>query len=145
MNRNYSFNTIIAGLLLDQTDELPAPYLESWEDFHDAAKEQAFLAANYPHKPAVECVELLNKLQTTRPDDFSVLQRKSYLALTLFLQTKIPSTDRNITEAYGGSLYNLYMFDKWEEIVNAEFGPPDPSRNPSGCRKISKETCTDEK
>jgi hypothetical protein len=130
INRNYSFNTLLAGVFLDKADELPAPYLETWSDYHNAANEKLFESAHYAHSedlpanlvPAVQSLECLRKLEAYAPDNFEGVERKAYILIAKYLQTEDLVSDRNSPQALRECLYHLQMFEQWEKLVQDEFG-----------------------
>ena len=46
INRNFSLNAKMSGLMLDSVDELPPPYLETWQDYHDPTRHGQFQSAH---------------------------------------------------------------------------------------------------
>ncbi len=130
INRNYSFNTILAGLFLDQTDELPAPYLEKWEDYNNPQVQTYFETVHLAHssgalndaEPGIECLEKLRILENQDPTLFCSVQRKAYLCLAAYLANKMDKGDANVIKAYRECLYHLHLFNAWDSLILAEFG-----------------------
>jgi len=137
LNRNYSFNTILAGVTLDSLDEEPAPYFRTWEqnrvlDSRRAALRTALskqtLAARAKRFAAGTTVEevaerLFAELQRTRLTNATYWARENRryaIPLARFYRDKVQSaTSKNrdlILSRLGSCLHLLNQFDEWEKL-----------------------------
>jgi hypothetical protein len=95
MNRNYSFNTILAGVMLDLVDELPPPYYqtrESWvthqqlkpgtiEAISPSPQAASISGTNQPEPLANAILHALHVRQLTGPFWWAMNQRRFHLPL----------------------------------------------------------------
>lgn len=144
VNRNFSYNTILAGITLDQISETPAPYFRTFEQ--DRVLERAlqaqkaarlretpaiyarhFAPATTEAEAATKLFDTLSWLRLTNPTWWTSESRRYYFALTLwfeaqsqvtnstFQQVKEDKERQTMTARLGTCYYALRMFDSWEK------------------------------
>ena len=118
LDRNYSFNTILAGVFLDEINEEPEPYFEPPTD-KTAAE---WHAANATPADAV-AEQLWAELQRAKSDDvlwWSANGRLFYQSLLRFYQAALPRTAAPQMPALwrriGTCDYALCRYDEWEAM-----------------------------
>jgi hypothetical protein len=126
VNRNYSFNTILSGVMLDLVAEFPPPYYETrkqWETSEAQREKQALAIPSSPFVPATSAEDAANRL--TR--DLSEMpyrnetwwvenKRRFYLPL---LRRQLEETALTNSPALASSYYELNLFSKWEEQLHS--------------------------
>lgn len=144
VNRNYSFNTILAGVTLDELKEKPAPYFRTIEqDRVLDARLQKLATARIQEPKAIytrnfapgtseadAATKLFNALEWSRltnPTWWATESRSLYLPLARWYQAQVRPV-QPITEVgenndgkadkarLGSCLYALRMFDDWEKM-----------------------------
>ena len=135
INRNFSFNTVVAGLFLDRLDQQPAPYFgsfEQWQTHHNAEEAQAQTLLtqwnNAPQnsarfvrgKDVAESARLLYQgLQEVRllnPVWHQSEGRRYYLALLRWCRAQ-PSNENAAwrRECLTTCYYQLQLYLQWEQ------------------------------
>ena len=117
VNRNYSFNTILPGVMLDLVDELPPPYYctrQAWE-----TKPSPVVAAQGVLAPAVTAAEAAQSLAAAlaaMPNKnetwWAENKRRFYLPL---LRWQLATGEKTNSLALATSYYQLNRFADWEK------------------------------
>jgi len=143
LNRNYSHNTILAGMTLDELKETPAPYFRSIEQERvlDARSQKLatariqepkavyarhFASGTTETDAATKLFNALEWLRLTNPTWWTTESRSLYLPLARWYQAQArpvqpitevgENTDGKVDKARLGScLYALRMFNDWEQ------------------------------
>lgn len=144
VNRNFSYNTILAGMTLDQISETPAPYFRTFEQ--DRVLERTlqtqklvrlretpaiyvrhFAPATTEAAAATKLFDALSWLRLTNPTWWTSESRRYYFALTLWFEAqgkaanshfqpvKEDKEEQTTTARLGTCFYALRMFDSWEK------------------------------
>ena len=132
MNRNHSFNTILAGVMLDLVDELPPPYFEtraSWEQRRGLLESHPPVGANAISPPAPKRYEpaagepdaikrLLSGLeeqQRRNPACWAMNKRRHYLPLLRWHLAQVPvvSDSPELATCY----YHMGFYAEWEHCL----------------------------
>jgi sugar lactone lactonase YvrE len=125
VNRNYSFNTILPGVMLDLVDELPPPYYqtrEQWETSEARREEKTMEIPSSPFIPATSAEDAANRLA----QDLSEMpcrnaiwwaENKRRIYLTL-LRWQLSETALTNSLALAGSYYELNFFSEWEKQLH---------------------------
>ena len=131
VSRNYSFNTILAGVFLDKTDEEPEPYfdqpiptLAQQRQKRRARSAQALdkksrMADAKTEGEAVDAIwQQLERIETENPAWRATEGRAVYARLLPWLEAaRLRATDEEIQEVYARidtCYYQLAMFEQWE-------------------------------
>jgi len=141
LNRNNSFNTILAGVMLDELKEQPAPYFRTIdEDRVFEAKQAQRVVQRVQETPQVRVKHFepstsevqaatrlfneLDSLRVTNPTWCAQTSHRFYLPLTLwFEQAQANARAKGASQAemtvintpLGSCYYQMRMFDKWEK------------------------------
>jgi hypothetical protein len=124
VNRNYSFNTILPGVMLDLVDELPPPYFctrQEWE----MKQSKAVLETSSPtFVPAGTAAEAAQRLATALAEVrfkneawWAENKRRFYLPL---LRWQLAETNQTHSPALASSYYQLNLFADWEKQLKAQ-------------------------
>lgn len=121
VSRNYSFNTILAGVFLDKTSEEPEPYFASTQLARVTPVKLGGNAESDPDSEEKSVDEIWQQLERTErenPSWWAIEGREIYARLLPWLeQARLRATDAKIQEVYeriGTCYYQLCLFDKWE-------------------------------
>jgi len=124
VNRNYSFNTILPGVMLDLVDELPPPYYctrQEWELKQSKAVPEKSSSALVPAGTAAEAAQrLATALAEVRFKNeawWAENKRRFYLPL---LRWQLTETNQTNTPALASSYYQLNLFADWEKQLQAQ-------------------------
>jgi hypothetical protein len=119
VNRNYSFNTILPGVMLDLVDELPPPYYctrPEWETKQaKAALEKlspAYVPADNAAEAALRLAAALDQMPFKNETWWAENKRRCYLPL---LRWQLAEANRTNSPALAGSYYQLNLFSDWEK------------------------------
>lgn len=130
VGRNYSFNTILAGVFLDKVSEEPEPYfapapitLAGYRRARRAQRAQSQLAANAPRGEAVT-VDLiwaeLERIERENPRWWATQGRLVYGRLLPWLDhARLATSSDRMPQLYarlGTCYYQLAMFGPWEAM-----------------------------
>lgn len=141
VNRNFSFNTVLAGLFLDRLEEQPSPYFGSFEQWQARQTERASQAARLsaewnspqrlarfaPGKDAQESARrlfaALQEVRLINPAWHEVEGRRYYLAVLRWCRSsKIASSQKSaagdrswMRECLKTCLHQLRLYAQWEE------------------------------
>ena len=141
VSKNSSFNTILAGVMLDELKETPAPYFRTVQQDRVLEAQQAqrvvqrvqetpvlrarhFAGATTEAETAKRLCNELDELRRTNPLWHAQQSRRFYLPLTLWLeQAQASARDKGASQAemktintqLGSCYYQMRMFDKWEK------------------------------
>ena len=129
IKRNYSFNTILAGAMLDLVDEFPPPYYQSrreWERKQSLQNVEspktmlegpAFSPATTSDGAAKCLFETLQRLSFKNEVWWAINKRRFYLPLArLYLrQERNMSPKENISEQTASCYYQIGLYPQWEE------------------------------
>ncbi len=112
MNRNHSFNTILAGIAIDRDDPFPSPYF---------TEKPAGLNASAPTGPIAEqVIASLERARSGNPRWWALHSRRGYVAA---LGALLEKNTMNAFTVIG--LYRLGLFEQYEAGVKAlGFTPP---------------------
>jgi hypothetical protein len=120
VNRNHSFNTILASVMLDLVDELPPPYYctrQEWE-----AKPQPVVDGHGVFVPAVNAEEAAQRLATAlaampnkNENWWAENKRRFYLPL---LRWQLAQVNKGNSLTLASSYYQLNLFSDWEKQLN---------------------------
>lgn len=140
VNRNYSYNTILAGVFLDRLTEKPAPYFQTvgqqaaQEDADErerrklveARQSQApnFVAATTEDEAATRLWAALENTKLLNPAWWAQEGRRFYLPLLRYntarlrqsIAEEMPATVRRMAT----NLYHLQMFSEWETYLKRQ-------------------------
>jgi len=124
INRNYSFNTILAGVMLDLVDELPPPYFQTRATWERTQAEQSQLPASATKfapvtdeaTAAQQLESALNAVSFRNPAWWAENKRRLYLPL---LRWQLAEKSTNDLPALASSLYQLNLFADWETQLQA--------------------------
>jgi hypothetical protein len=119
VNRNYSFNTILSGVMLDLVDELPPPYYCTRQEWEAAQQRKEALgktpAVFVPAGNAAEAAQRLAQALAEMPFKneawWAENKRRIYLPL---LRWQLAETNRDDSLALASSYYQLNRFSDWE-------------------------------
>jgi sugar lactone lactonase YvrE len=125
VNRNYSFNTILAGAMLDLVDELPPPYYctrQEWEakQEQEDARQQSpsfFIPAGNVEEAARRLTVDLDEMPFKNETWWAENKRRIYLQL---LRWQLAETNRNDSMALATSYYQLNLFSNWEKQLQKQ-------------------------
>ena len=121
VNKNYSLNTILAGLMLDKLDEKPAPYFSTSDG--NRVLDVRLSPKNSETVVTTKLFNQLDGLQSSNPIWWAQSSRRFYLPLTLWLRAQqqiARDTDAPIAEKktlatqLATCYYNLHLFELWE-------------------------------
>jgi hypothetical protein len=120
VNRNYSFNTILPGVMLDLVDELPPPYFctrQEWENQQaekDAPKSPpaALVAADTAEAAAQRLAAALEAMKFKNETWWAENQRRFYLPL---LRWQLAAASQTNAPALATDYYQLNLFVDWEQ------------------------------
>jgi hypothetical protein len=117
VNRNYSFNTILSGVMLDLVDELPPPYYctrQEWEQKQAVTSAQKSSPAFIPADNAAEAAERLASALAAMPAKnetwWAENKRRIYQPL---LRWQLAG--KTNSPALASSYYQLNLFSDWEK------------------------------
>ena len=118
VSRNYSFNTILAGVFLDQVTEEPDPYFAPAQSTLITLEKSGGVASDPAEKAVDEIWQQLERTKRENPVWWGTEGRQVYARLLPWLEAaRLRATDDKIEEVYrriGTCYYQLDMFDKWE-------------------------------
>jgi len=131
ISRNYSFNTILAGLFLDLIDECPPPYfrtLDDWKvicaqrektarDFGAPRVGNAVPALDSEPAAAANISDCLDLLKLVNPSWHAAAARPYYLTMLRWhVQAGItaPRTDNALIKRRASCQYNVQLHGNWE-------------------------------
>jgi hypothetical protein len=125
VNRNYSFNTILAGVMLDLVDELPPPYYCTREEWEAAQRQKDALAKSPPvFIPADNAAEAAQRLASALKGMpfkneawWAENKRRIYLPL---LRWQLAETNQTNSPALATSYYQLNRFSDWEKQLSKQ-------------------------
>ena len=116
VHRNYSHNTILAGVMLDLVDELPPPYYctrQEWETRQPKGAAEKSISAFVPATTAAEAAQRLAAALAAMPAKnetwWAENKRRFYLPLLRWQLAQDNST------ALATSYYQLNLFSDWEK------------------------------
>jgi hypothetical protein len=127
INRNYSFNTILPGVMLDLVDELPPPYFQTrqeWEAGQSRREKSARAAASSTFVPATNAQDAASRLATALKEMpcknetwWAENKRQFYLPL---LRWQLAETNQTKLPALATSCYELNLFGDWEKQLERQ-------------------------
>jgi hypothetical protein len=125
VNRNYSFNTILAGVMLDLVDELPPPYYctrQEWEAEQQKKETQvkspsAFVPAGNEAEAAQRLASALDEMPFKNGAWWAENKRRIYLPL---LRWQLADTNQDDSMALASSYYQLNLFSDWEGLLQEQ-------------------------
>jgi sugar lactone lactonase YvrE len=136
VNRNYSFNTLLNGVMLDLVDELPPPYYQTKQDWQQKQAQQAkergqisgqpqsspddFKPAATEAEAAGRMFEELQQLPLKNETWWAVNKRRFYLPLLRwYLKNNVGSEPSQFTETspLATCYYQLGLYPQWEESL----------------------------
>jgi len=124
VNRNNSFNTILAGVMLDLVDELPPPYFrtrQEWEQKQKAAAQPDtggnFQPAETEAEAAQRLASALNEMPSKNETWWAENKRRFYLPL---LRRQLAEANKADSLAPATSFYQLNLFSDWESQLQQE-------------------------
>ena len=120
VNRNYSFNTLLAGVMLDLVDELPPPYYCTRQEWEAAQKQKespgkspsVFVPANTDAEAARRLASALEGMPFKNEAWWAENKRRMYLPL---LRWQLAQTNQDDSLALATSYYQLNRFSDWED------------------------------
>jgi hypothetical protein len=122
VHRNYSFNTILPGVMLDLVDELPPPYYctrQEWEQRQAVTSAQksspAFMPADNAAEAAQRLVAALNEMPSKNETWWAENKRRFYQPL---LRWQLAEGDKTNSLALATSFYQLNLFADWEKQLH---------------------------
>jgi sugar lactone lactonase YvrE len=124
VNRNYSFNTILPGVMLDLVDELPPPYYQTRDEWERVRMERsqpqamatAFAPATDETMAAQQLAAALKAVSVRNPAWWAENKRRIYLPL-LRWQLADEATNHAVLAT---SCYQLNLFADWEKQLKAQ-------------------------
>lgn len=125
VNRNYSFNTILAGVFLDAVDETPEPYFPAPKITlaQSRAAKTAAPALPTADNEAATVEQLwreLERVQSENPTWWATEARAVYARLLPWFAAARPETDAQNTPQVlarlGSCYYQLCLFEPWEAL-----------------------------
>jgi hypothetical protein len=124
VNRNYSMNTILPGVMLDLVDELPPPYYctrQEWESKPAGGTEVESTSTFVPADNAAAAAQRLATALAAMPNKnetwWAENKRRFYLPLLRWQQAE---NDRTNSPALATSFYELNLFADWEKQLHQE-------------------------
>jgi hypothetical protein len=123
VNRNYSMNTILPGVMLDLVDELPPPYYctrQEWEAKQQNSLEadvSAFVPADNAAAAAQRLAAALDGMPSKNETWWAENKRRFYLPL---LRWELAENDKTNSPALATSFYELNRFADWEKQLHQE-------------------------
>ncbi len=123
VNRNYSFNTILAGVFLDELTEQPTPYFR----INAASFEREVQAESTKNEPANEASstfeqlwQQMERVKKENPTWWASESRRIQARLLLWLEAQRaqtpPQAMPQLLKRLGTVYYSLAMFGQWEEM-----------------------------
>jgi hypothetical protein len=120
INRNYSFNTILAGATLDLVDELPPPYYRTREEWEAGQRQKEAMAKSpsvfVPADNAAEAAQRLapdlEGMPARNETWWAENKRRFYLPL---LRWQLAEASRTNSPVLATSYYQLNLFSDWEK------------------------------
>lgn len=119
VNRNYSFNTILAGVFLDEVNEEPTPYFQTVA----TATPQTAIIVGDPASDAAKAADALwrelERVKTQNPAWWAQNGRNAYARLLLWLQnaqTTPPDATPELYKRMGTCYASLSLFSQWEQM-----------------------------
>jgi hypothetical protein len=121
VNRNYSYNTILAGVFLDELSEEPTPYFRfNAASFETEAKKTQAELASVEAKVVEELWQELERVKKQNLAWWAGESRRIHARLMFWLdeaQAQTPPEDTpQLQKRLGTSYYALALFDKWETM-----------------------------
>jgi hypothetical protein len=127
LNRNHSFNTILAGVMLDLVDELPPPYFqtrEAWEQKQRDRKPVTAVEASPPaaseREAAQRIAAAMREMPHRNPTWWAENRRRVHLPLLRWmLDQEQPANAQlppNATEL-ATSFHELDLYKEWENLL----------------------------
>ncbi len=125
VNRNYSFNTILSGVMLDLVDELPPPYYCTRQEW-DAKQQQkealeksqsVFVTANNAAEAAQRLASALDGMPFKNEAWWAENKRRFYLPL---LRWQLAEANQTNSPAVASSYYQLNLFSDWENQLQRQ-------------------------
>jgi hypothetical protein len=124
VNRNYSFNTILAGVMLDLVDELPPPYYCTRQEWEAAQQQKdtvakpppVFIPADNAAEAARRLASALNAMPARNETWWAENKRRFYLPL---LRWQLAEAGRTNSPALATSYYQLNLFSDWEKQLHS--------------------------
>ena len=123
VNRNYSFNTILPGVMLDLVDELPPPYFQTREQWEQAQKDRAeagtisCATAKDAAAAAQQLAAALPQMQFKNPAWWADNKRRIYQPL---LRWQLAQKATNHPAALASCFYQLNLFADWEKQLKVQ-------------------------
>jgi hypothetical protein len=124
VNRNYSFNTILPGVMLDLVDELPPPYFctrQEWESKPPKTAPEKAASVFFPAGTAAEAAQrlatALNEVRFKNEAWWAENKRRFYL---LLLRWQLAEASQPHSPALASSYYQLNLFADWEKQLKAQ-------------------------
>jgi hypothetical protein len=134
VDRNYSVNTTLSGIMLDLPEECPPPYFQAESKWEEARRERdaklaQIAAARHERSQATEyttekeavlsAMKQLQDLQDLNPKWWAAHSRKFYVSLFCWLKACKP--DQEILAGRAQCCHALCLFDQWENY-QGKFG-----------------------
>jgi hypothetical protein len=124
VNRNYSFNTILAGAMLDLVDELPPPYYCTRQEWEAAQQQKdalaksppVFIPADNAAEAARRLASALNAMPARNETWWAENKRRFYLPL---LRWQLAEASETNSPALATSYYQLNLFSNWEKQLHS--------------------------
>ena len=125
VNRNYSFNTILSGVMLDLVDELPPPYYctrQEWEARQQQKEaleksQSVFVPANNAAEAAQRLASVLDGMPFKNEAWWAENKRRFYLPL---LRWQLAEANQTNSPAVASSYYQLNLFSDWENQLQRQ-------------------------
>jgi hypothetical protein len=117
VNRNYSFNTILSGVMLDLVDELPPPYYctrQEWEQRQAVTSAQNSSPAFIPADNATEAAQRLAAALAAMPAKNETWWAENQRRICLPL-LRWQLAGKTNSPALASSYYQLNLFSDWEK------------------------------
>lgn len=109
VEKNHSFNTILAGIFLDEVSLACDPYGDSLKEYIEKSKDR-------DHLPEYDLLDALDKLRDEKPSAWASTSRRAYREVLLsLLQRPTPNAI-----ALANCYWNLGMFPKCEAALAGE-------------------------
>jgi hypothetical protein len=129
VSRNYSYNTILAGVFLDELNETPAPYFRPSQARSKLGRDEKHIgksAANYEagideKQSADRLFEALDRMRVVNPLRWASEKRRFYLPLLRwYREAPHQVSPEDVPQVYSrlaSCLYQAQMYDEWEKYL----------------------------